>query len=531
MPGRRKLCYLRISQEDGDVANGSADESVSIQSQRLCISRYLLNHPEIGNYDDFEELVDDGYSGTNFRRPGIERLLKMVEADMVDTIIVKDLSRFARNYLEAGHFLEFVFPTFHVRFISINDRYDSNELGESTAGFSLAIHNLINQLYSRDISRKIKSVVDLKKMNGEYCYGAVPYGYKKGEKHNTIVIDKEAAYHVAQIFEWASDGVAVTQIAARLNSAGVPTPSEYLKEVRGKYKTSRYWSFDSVKNILINRIYTGDTVPFKSHVVAVGSNRVKLLPESERIVIPDTHEAIVSRETFYKAHTVIKGAQKKKAPSPGSLLSPYVVCGCCGNKLHKGRASNRTFRCATARYAPDAPCADVSVREETLKNVLLHAIRNECAIADAKILAAKTAQKGIESERIAIERELQTERKQLEKAQSAAVHHYESYVNGQLDKEGYLQAKNEEKQKEESAKLQISLLLERQNRLVEERESADAMAKESAALSGCGNIETLTAPLLKELLKSVTVYPEGAINISWLFKDNLDWDDAKWRVS
>ena len=201
MPGRRKLCYLRISQEDGDVANGSVDESVSIQSQRLCISQYLLNHPEIGNYDDFEELVDDGYSGTNFRRPGIERLLKMVEADMVDTIIVKDLSRFARNYLEAGHFLEFVFPTFHVRFISINDRYDSNELGESTAGFSLAIHNLINQLYSRDISRKIKSVVDLKKMNGDYCYGAVPYGYKKGEKHNTIVVDQEAAYHVAQILK------------------------------------------------------------------------------------------------------------------------------------------------------------------------------------------------------------------------------------------------------------------------------------------------------------------------------------------
>ena len=272
-------------------------------------------------------------------------------------------------------------------------------------------------------------------------------------------------------------------------------------------------------------------MPFKSHVVAVGSNRVKLLPESGQIVIPGTHEAIVSRETFYKAHTVIKGAQKKKAPSPGSLLSPYVVCGCCGNKLHKGRATNRTFRCATARYAPDAPCANVSIQEGTLKNVLLHAIRNECAIVDAKILTAKSAQKGIESERLAIERELQTERKRLEKAQSAAVHHYESYVNGQLDKEGYLQAKNEEKQKEESAKLQISLLLERQNQLVEERESADALAKESAALSGCGNIETLTAPLLKELLKSVTVHPEGAINISWLFKDNLAWDDAKWRVS
>lgn len=159
--GKLKLKYVRLSMEDDDVAAGDKAESVSIGSQRLCIDQYIQAHPDLGS--GFEELIDDGYSGTNFERPGVTRLLKLVEEGRVETIIVRDLSRFARNYLEAGHFLEFVFPAYDVRFISINDGYDSRKLGESTAGLPLAVRNLVNQLYSRDISVKIKSAVDLKK--------------------------------------------------------------------------------------------------------------------------------------------------------------------------------------------------------------------------------------------------------------------------------------------------------------------------------------------------------------------------------
>lgn len=177
----------------------------------------------------------------------------------------------------------------------------------------MAVRNLINQLYSKDISRKIKSTVDMKKLNGEYVYGAVPYGYRKGEKKNTIEVDPEAAEVVQKIFQWASDGITVTQIARRLNTDGIQTPSMYLKNVRGNYRVSLYWSFDSVKNILINRIYTGDTVPFKSHVVRVGSDQVKLLPEDEQLVIPDTHEAIISREIFFQSRKVIKSNVKSKS--------------------------------------------------------------------------------------------------------------------------------------------------------------------------------------------------------------------------
>lgn len=249
---RQNIYYLRLSREDGDIDSGNEAESNSIGSQRVCIRRYIEGNGM--NCEDFTEISDDGYSGTNMHRPGIQKILKMAESGNVKTIIVRDLSRFARNYLEAGHYLEFIFPMYGVRFISVNDGYDSLLTGETTGGLGLAIHNLINQMYSMDISRKIKSAVDMKKLNGEYVYGTAPYGYKKGAKKNTIVPDKEAAPVVKNIFEWAASGMTVTCIARKLNAMNVVTPSVYLANVRGKYKTRSFWTFDSVRNILETRV-------------------------------------------------------------------------------------------------------------------------------------------------------------------------------------------------------------------------------------------------------------------------------------
>ena len=174
------VAYMRLSLEDGDVAAGSAEESQSIQSQRACIRQYCRQYcSENPALTNIEEIIDDGYSGTHFERPGIRKLLRLVEERQVDTIIVRDLSRFARNYLEAGHYLEYVFPAYGVRFISINDGYDSAVHNEETAGLHIAVKNLINAMYSKDISRKVRSALDLKKMNGEYVYGTAPYGYKR----------------------------------------------------------------------------------------------------------------------------------------------------------------------------------------------------------------------------------------------------------------------------------------------------------------------------------------------------------------
>lgn len=183
---RMNTYYLRLSLEDGDVAEGDLEESCSITSQRLCVKQFLDAHSSLGT--NFQEFVDDGYSGTNMERPGIQRLLGMVEQGLVRTIVVRDLSRFARNYLEAGHYLEFIFPAYGVRFISINDHYDSDDYGENPAGLDLAIRNLINEMYSKDISRKIKSAVDLKKRSGEFVYGTAPFGYKREKRRIRLLL-------------------------------------------------------------------------------------------------------------------------------------------------------------------------------------------------------------------------------------------------------------------------------------------------------------------------------------------------------
>lgn len=522
---RMKLSYLRLSKEDTEVALGTEAESFSISSQRLCIQQYIEMHPDLGKSSEFEELVDDGYSGTNFNRPGISRLLELVESECVETIIVRDLSRFARNYLEAGHFLEFVFPAYDVRFISINDRYDSQVLGESTAGLQLAVRNLINQLYSKDISRKIKSAVDLKKMNGEYIYGTAPYGYKKGPQHNTIVIDPEAAEVVSQIFQWAAEGITITQIAAKLNSASIQTPSAYLQSVRGKYKVRPYWTYESVRNILLNRIYTGDTVPFKSYVVSVGSNRVKQIPEEEQLILPDTHEAIVSRETYYQSRKVVKSNVKSKSKGPSSVFSTYLVCGCCGNKLQKGGHSNQTFRCATARYVPQGECAEVLIQESQLSRVLLRAIQSQCTIADAKLQKAKAVWKENLTEQAVLEQELRQQQHKLEKSRADAMRYYEGYVIGELSKEQFLEQKLYCRKNEEDANMQIVILGKRLEEIYAKAASAETAIQKGKPLGKYLQVDKLSPELMKELVQRIIIYPGGAIHIDWNFSDVLQLQD------
>ncbi len=509
--------YLRLSKEDGDD-DGNSSESQSIGSQRMCVREFKLTH---NLTEPFEEVIDDGYSGTHFERPGIKKILKLVELGKVKTIIVRDLSRFARNYLEAGYYLEYVFPAYDVRFISINDGYDSADYADASAGLHIAIKNLINQMYSRDISIKIKSAVDLKKMNGEFVYGTAPYGYKKGSVKNTIVIDDEAALVVRRIFDLACQGTTVTQIAQILNGESVPTPSVYLASVRSKnYIPRTIWTFESVRNIIKNRIYTGDTEPFKSHVVKLGSDRVKMIPPEERLVLENTHEAIISRETYWGAQQIFR-TTKKKSPRQGStsVLNSFLVCGCCGNRLIKGKAQNKTFLCGTARYVNDSECKQIRVSEAKMKEILLRAIHQQCMMMDSHIKATKAAAKQSDSEIDKVRRKLKFQRRSLEGIQTAKMELYEQYVAGGCSKEDYLGRKRELNEKEQSISAEIALSENLLSELSEKVSATEVLATEEELIAKCSAIIELDADLLRELIKSVTVYPDASINIVWNFKN------------
>lgn len=513
--------YLRLSKEDGDDVDGNERESCSIDSQRKCIHRYLREN----GFDlrKVEEIVDDGYSGTSMNRPGMERLLAMVEEGRVRTIIVRDLSRFARNYLDAGHYLEFVFPAYGVRFISINDQFDSQALGEDTGGLELAIRNLLNQMYSRDISRKIKTAVDLKKMNGEFVYGTAPYGYKKGPQKNTIVIDEEVAPVVKQIFIWASEGVTITQIARKLNDMGIQTPSAYLASVRGKYKVVPTWSFESVRNILENRIYTGDTVPFKSHVVRVGSDRVKQVPLDQQMVIPNTHEAIISRELFYQSqNTKSKHAPKKYNPLRERYVFTSVLrCSCCGNRLIRGKAQNKDWRCTTHRYDPEKACKDIRFTDSVLQDIVLRSIKTQSQLLDAKIKRLRARSHFAKSSEQVVQDECKLLRKQLETLQAEKMSNYEKMVGGSMSRNEFMASKVAQATREEAIKAQLNLSEKKLEQMqAQARQQAHSIAN-SKRIVDYQDIERLTPELVKELIQHITVYPDGKIKIVWNFSDEI----------
>lgn len=514
------ISYLRLSLEDDVVASGETRESCSIGSQRLCIKEYVRNHADVPTA--LTEFVDDGYSGTSMDRPAMSRIIQLVIMRKVRTIIVRDLSRFARNYLEAGHYLEYVFPSYDVRFISINDNYDSAKIKSGDpAALQLAIRNLLNDLYSKDISRKIKSAVDLKKLNGEYVYGQAPYGYKKGKLKNTIEVDEEAAIVVRRIFQLAKQGVTVTQIAQKMNEEKVLTPSVYLASVRGKYKTRDFWTFESVRNILINRIYTGDTVPFKSHVVRIGSNRVKMIPEEEQIVLPDTHEAIISRETYYQARSVIKTNKKTKTGAAPNVFSGYLVCGCCGNKLSKGRPTNKNWLCATARYTEETECKAIRLNEAMMKEKLLTAVQLQCNLADAKLKQTRHEQDKTQEEIDSLTWELKQKQRNLDENASRLMELLEDYYAGKHSKEVFLAKKEELKVKKDVLTENIRKIEEQISSLKAEKRNHLLVEDEVNKLNKHGQITELDTYLMKELVKEIRVYPGNAVQIIWNFADTI----------
>ncbi len=512
--------YLRLSLEDGDVTEGNAEESCSITSQRRCVQQFLSVHQDIGT--DFQEFVDDGFSGTNMERPQMQRLLELVEQGKVRTIIVRDLSRFARNYLEAGHYLEFVFPAYGVRFISINDHYDSDDYGENPAGLELAIRNLINEMYSRDISRKIKSAVDLKKRNGEFVYGTAPYGYKKGTIRNTIVVDEEAALVVKRIFRMAADGRTVTEIAITLNKEEIETPSQHLVAYRSKkYRVYTEWSWNSVKNILENRIYTGDTEPFKSHVVKIGSDRTKQIPRELREIIPDTHEAIVSREMYYLALSTIKSVSKRKGTSMNNPLTSKLICGCCGDRLGKGKAKNKTWYCMRARYTTEHNCKEVRVDEQKIKDTILRAIQYQCKLIDLSLTESRQIQKAARPERELLSNEIVTLQKKHDRLEVKKRELLEAVMDDKISREDYVAEKKVLLIKSDELAAQIAVLQQRLKEFEDSTEQIQAKEKAAATVSRYQGITELTPEVMKALVKRIIVYPDKQIHIEWNFADNI----------
>ena len=305
MDKRYLINYLRLSK--GDVER--RDESNSITNQRRIQDEYIKNHIQLQTYARLG-FVDDGYSGTNFERPGICKVLELVRGGKAACIIVKDLSRFGREYIEVGYYLEHIFPALGVRFIAINDQFDSDDFQNEVPGIEIAVKNIMNSYMSQEQSYKIKKSIYQQRKTGEHVGAGTPYGYKKIRGcGNQLLVDHEAAFIVQRIFRMALEGYGRSEIARILNAEGVPTPGDYKqckKYHRDPPVKERDWSNAAVSHILKNEAYIGTAVSGQHYRPEMGKRYVKAAPRQQWEIIENAHPAIIGRGDFQKVQEGFK---------------------------------------------------------------------------------------------------------------------------------------------------------------------------------------------------------------------------------
>lgn len=339
-PVIRIASYLRLSKEDGR----EEAESGSIGMQRQLLQGYIRAH--FKQYD-LTEFCDDGYTGTNLRRPGVTALLAQVKEGAVDCIIVKDFSRFSRDYIELGTYVGQLFPLMNVRFISVNDGYDSSDGSDRAGELDVVFRHLLYDLYSKDLSVKVRSALAVRQAKGIYAAATPPFGYKKapGDRHMLEIAEDEAEV-VRKIFAMAADGMSSSRIARRLNEDGVKTPAEF-RAAGGKAKRQPkgdgfWWESGTVCAILRNEVYTGAVVCGKYTKDFVGG-KCHLRPREEWKVFRGHHEAVIDSGLFEAAQKRRGTPSRRKGKS--HPLVGKLICGCCGRNLTYRKRQNPYFYC------------------------------------------------------------------------------------------------------------------------------------------------------------------------------------------
>ena len=367
--------YLRLSREDGDK-----EESNSISGQRDLIREFMRHHPELHEY---AVRIDDGFSGSTFQRPAFNEMLADIRAGRTNCVIVKDLSRFGRNYLDAGEYIEKIFPFLGVRFIAINDNFDSERERNSSDDLMIPFKNLINEAYCRDISVKIRSQLEIKRKRGEYLASFAAYGYTKSEtNHNQLVIDEYAADVVRGIFRSKLKGASPQAIADRLNHDGILSPMEYKKSLGMKYATSfkantkALWSAASVIRVLRNPLYIGVLTQGKETTPSYKVHKRITRNTDEWVVIPDCHEPIIARSDFEQVQKVLAlDTRTCKDDSVVQLFSGMVFCGDCGasmiRKTVPAGGKKYIYYVCSENKANKNVCSAHSIRDSELERIVL----------------------------------------------------------------------------------------------------------------------------------------------------------------
>lgn len=523
--------YLRLSKEDDDLScsSGAKSESNSISNQRKLIYDFMKSHPELELYDEYK---DDGKSGSNFDRAEFQRMMKDIEAGKVNCVVVKDQSRFGRDYIDVGKYKEKIFPKLGVRFITINEGYDSLS-ATSSDDLAFTINSFVYDFYIRDISTKIRTNLTAKKQNGEYAGAFVAYGYVKDSNDKSkLVVDQFAADVVRDIFRWKIEGLSPQNIAVRLNELGIPSPAEYKKLSGSNYKTSfqtsskAVWSHVSVRRILKNEIYLGVMIQGKRTTPNYKTKTVVTKAESEWLRVEGTHEAIISVRDFELVQELLRDDTHCRA---GDVTVPVyagrIYCGDCG-----AAAVRKTVSYAGRRYVyyvcnankhDKTVCSRHSIREDILGQVIYQTVRHQIdLLLDVDKALRQFENLSWEKHKLKqLDASIEIQEEVVRKNNTLRLGIYEDLRAGLLDRSEYESLKKELAERIAEA----TAAIEKLNK--EKREILDGVSKQQSWIEQFRqyeNVTELTRPMVIHLIERINIFEDSNIEIVFRHRNQIE---------
>ena len=534
--GFRTAAYVRLSMEDSGKLDG-----YSLQNQKDLLMSFINDHNDLHLYKMY---VDNGYTGTQFERPAFDEMMQDMKSGLINCIVVKDLSRLGRNYLEAGNYLEQIFPFFKVRFISITDGYDSIFPDFTDEALIIPLKNIINEGYAKDISVKVSSAIATRKRQGKFM-GKVPlYGYLKDpDDKNHLVIDPEASLIVQRVFQMKLDGVSLGLIAKQMNEEGVPCPSKYFV-LKGLSKETKYlnsfWDRNTAKRMLTNRMYLGCIVYGKSVRSFAKGIKEHTVPEEKWKIVEGTHEPLITVEDFEKVQALLEESSREAKNHASyaegdvpNLFRGLIRCADCGGAMRMGKfrkpKNGRTeeyhyygvYECSRHKLIYDYSCPQKSIRKDILDNAVEEAIRYHIRmfLDLERIIADLNKKTSVREAAVGMQGLIRKKQRRIAKVEQMSCGIYEDYQEGILNETEYLTLRKTYADEVLSLTKEIEGLLQEQAQYDENYRAVGSLSDLAHQYS---DFTELSREIIETFIAEIRVHTGGRLKITFRFEDEFE---------
>ncbi len=516
--------YARLSIEN----SGKDDDGAAIENQIDVCKEYINDMSDLKLVKVYK---DNGWTGTNMNRPAFDELMADVESGLIRAVVVRDLSRLARNYIESGTYLESVFPELNVRFISVKEKYDSLKTDGTNESLMVPLQNLINDLYAKDISKKVESALHAQMEEGKFKWRAIPYGYKMNDDHTNIIPDEETAPFIQSMFQWYADGISFVNIACKLDAENAP------KYKRGDKRNMNLWNPASIHNMLQNPAYIGKRIIGRSHRALYKGIKNEKVPETEWYVTDNAHEPLVSTELFEKVNMILTKNSEKWIESVkhtenerAKLVNNFkgkIFCADCGYGMYfhrhcfEGKYWRADYYCSSKQSRKWINCTSHYINMKTLNEKVLEALKLQIKLAVnyedmiKRLGCSDKAQK--------VRNRLNDTIKGLSikagNIQNRKIRLYEDYIEGIIDEEEYLYMKSAYEREYDQLNQQLESCIKKRNEYIEAFSSENKWIK---MMKGIRSKKKLTKEVVDATIEKVTVYEGGRIEITMKYQDIFD---------